>query len=174
MSDDIVKFHMPDGSEVSNDPRWLAQQAADAANQLLDSVPNTGNAGIPDEEMRAQLGGGLAPGQSGQPGVGESPTATVEEMTAGKVTGAVMQTSDAETARERGADPVNPAVTPPEPKDSNEEVLKTRESKSEGFEGMTAKELKAEADARGVDYSGVTKKSELVALLRNSESTATK
>jgi hypothetical protein len=192
MSDtDIVYFLMPDGTKVSNDPRWLATRAADAAAELLASTPYRGNEGIPDEEMLAQVGGGVAPGQSGQPGVGESPAATVDQMLAGKVTGAVMNPDAAALATAAGFDPMNPGVPTPETPDSNEAVMAAREKAAKAAaaleeagedagdpevdkEEWTAKQLKAEALARNaarppdaqIDLSGVKKKSDLVALLK--------
>ena len=151
MSDDIVYFNMPDGTKVSNDPRWLAEQAhgagADAAMEVaLEATPYTGNEGIPDAEMAAQVGGGLAPGQSGQEGVGPSPTASVEEMARGKVTGAVMSHDAADIARERGATPDKPLVDPPETPDSNEAVLEVREQEQKRQEAA-AKAVAALAEA---------------------------
>lgn len=192
---DIVKFNLPDGSEISNDRRWLAEQDKDLRSILLAASENTGNVGIDDDEMKAQIGGGLAPGQSGQEGVGESPTASPEEMVAGKFTGAVAQVSDAEKARAQGATPDSPAVEAPEVSDSNKAVLAQREKKAKaaqkaaeaaadlGEEGAgdpekpytewSAKQLKAEVLSRNADRDeahqvvtkGVKNKADLAALL---------
>lgn len=150
-NDDIVYFLMPDGTKVSNDPRWLAEQShgagADAAMAVaLESTPYTGNEGIPDAEMAAQIGGGLAPGQSGQPGVGESPTATLDEMLKGQVTGIVGSFDAAEVARERGASPDKPFVEPPEHPDANEKVLEVRAAEQKRQE-QAAKAAAALAEA---------------------------
>jgi hypothetical protein len=188
---DIVTFLMPDGTEVSNDPRWLAKQnAAEYASELLESVPNTGKAGIPDEDMNAQLGNKMAPLQSGQPGVGENATVTMDEAVAGRFTGQDIQLADAQVARDNEFDAENPARPAPENPDSNEAVLAAREKAAkaaaaladageepgdpdEPYEKWTAKQLKAEALRRNADrppdqqlsFEGVKKKADLAALL---------
>ena len=130
MSDkDMVKFLMPDGTEVSNDPRFGLQEALQKS---LESTPNTGNAGIPQAEFEAQhqvmheskL-------NSGQPGVG--PNATLEDPT-GELHGVLgspaqqRQKEDAQKAAEDGASPQNTSVDDPDPVDSNEKVLEVREA----------------------------------------------
>lgn len=95
---DIVKFLMPDGTEVSNDPRWLAEQKMSLAEVAVQGTPNTGNVGILDALQQAQVGQGIAPGQSGQPGVGEKAVATEEEVARGVVSGKVIQPDDAANA----------------------------------------------------------------------------
>lgn len=185
MSDDIVKFFLPDGTEVSNDPRWLAGNQARALEEALEATPNTGNAGIPDDEQAAQLGH-----------VSTAGTLTHEQNVAGQVTGAVVQVGDAALAREAGYDATQPAIIPPAPDDSNEAVLAAREAAekaakeyadavaaqaAEAAEGsddaeekplteMTGAELKAKAKELNLDISGLTKKAQLVELIENAQS----
>jgi hypothetical protein len=200
MSDEkIVKFLMPDGSEVSNDPRWHAEQAAKAQEELLASTPNTGHAGIPDEEMAAQIGGGLAPLQSGQPGVGENATIENPDTAYDTTGGRLLQRDDRKAADEAG---VNPATDGVEVEDSNEKVLDRREEVEQAQQDAAdaAAELAAQEDgdtdkplsewspaalkaevkrvnaervAAGeepLDTKGVRKKSELVSLLESARS----
>lgn len=197
MSDtDIVYFNMPDGSKVSNDPRWLNDNQAKALEHALDVTPNRGNAGTPDEEQAAQVGGGVAPGQSGQEGVGESATATLDQMLAGQITGAVMQPGDSDLARAAGATPDDPLVSPPETPDSNEAVMAAREKAAKAAAALeeageepgdpdvaksewTAKQLKAEVLSRNasrppdaqIDLTGVKRKSDLVEVLEADDAT---
>jgi len=195
MSDDIVKFLMPDGTEVSNDPRWAAEKMAQAQEDLLGSVPNTGNAGIPDREMAAQTGGGLAPLQSGQPGVGENATIENPDTAYDTTGGRLLQREDRQAADNAG---VNPATDGVEVEDSNEKVLDSRDELEKAQEEAASAQAelaseetdtskpysewssaalkaevkrvnaeRAEAGQEPLDTSGVRKKSELVSLLEN-------
>lgn len=139
MSSDIVKFRMPDGTEVSNDPRWLAEQKMTAQQVALGATPNTGTVGIPDAEMAAQIGGGMAPGQSGQPGVGEAAVASEEELAAGRLDGRVVNLDLADSGDNSSNEEGDPKP------DSNEAVLAAREAKAEADE-KAAKALQKLAD----------------------------
>lgn len=152
MSDNIVKFRMPDGSEVSNDPRWVQEQMAKAQEELLASRPNSGNVGIPDDEMAAQIGRGVAPLQSGQPGVGDKAVIENPDKAFDKVGGRLLQTSDKDTADQHE---VNPATDGEEVPDSNEAVLARREAKEKAQADYAAAmaQLGDDAPQEGQPYS---------------------
>lgn len=132
MTQDMVYFLLPNGDKVSNDPRFGLEEALQ---EQLDKTPNTGDVGIPHDEMLAQhQAQHLADINSGQPGVGDN--ATVEDATAAKYgplgsPAQQRQVMDRERAEELGGSPDETAVPDPEPVDSNEEVLKVREAREE-------------------------------------------
>lgn len=140
MSDnDMVKFLMPDGTEVSNDPRFDLREALQ---KQLNSTPNRGNVGVTQEEWDAQhQNTRLASINSGQPGVG--PNATVDDPTedlhgplgspAQQRQASGGQTLDVDRAREAGGSPKSTTVKDPEPVDSNERVLEARKAAAERF-----------------------------------------
>lgn len=126
---DVVTFLLPDGTEVSNDPRWLAEEGRTAMEVAIDSVPNTGKEGSTEAEQSAMMGGGMSAPQSGQPGVGEH---AVEEDPnaygrAGVQSGMSLQLDDAAHAKEQGFSPASPGVEAPEPLDVNAAVQEVRE-----------------------------------------------
>lgn len=171
---DIVFFLMPDGTKVSNDPRWLMENMYKAQEAALESTPHTGNVGVTDAEQAAQVGGGVAPGQSGQPGVGESAVATAEQVARGRLGGSLVQVADADAARAAGFTEDDPLLTREVP-DSNEAVLAAREAEAKRqatakkaqdalaeageepgdlnvpYAEWTAKQLKAEITRRNAD-----------------------
>ena len=51
MTQDMVKFLMPDGTEVSNDPRFGLEEAL---TKSLNAQPNRGDVGVTHEEQLAQ------------------------------------------------------------------------------------------------------------------------
>lgn len=143
MSEDIVYFLQPDGSKVSNDPRFDMEQARE---DMLASVPNRGDVGITRPELEAQTQAfHMANLQSTQPGVGENATPDdPDELLPTLGSGAQVQREDVKEAQETGATPPT-AETP----DSNEAVLKVREERA------AAQEKAAEAMAKlGEDGPG--------------------
>ena len=201
-NNDIVMFLNPDGSEFSNDPRWVAEKMAEAREEMLNAKPNTGNMGIPDNEMAAQVGGGVAPLQSGQPGVGENATLDNPDTAFDTTGGRLLQLDDRKAADEAG---LNPATDGPEIEDSNEKVLDAREAKEEAdakyaeaqaklaesdeaeapdkpLSEWSTPQLKAElarvnaeraaAGQEPLDSKGIRKKSDLASLLESNRSQA--
>lgn len=138
-TDEIVVFHMPDGTEVSNDPRWLAEKRMRQGQRDLSSTPYTGNEGVNDKVLQAQTRGDSVAAAPGQ------------------ITGAMRQGADAAAAKAAGLSPSKPAVSAEFP-DSNEKA-----GLAKPLGEMNGKELKAFAKANGIDISGITKKSEAVA-----------
>ena len=143
MSDkDMVKFLMPDGTEVSNDPRFGLEEALQ---KQLESEPYRGDAGVPDDEQAAQTQvTHVASMNSGQPGVGEN---AVPEDPTKDLHGPLgspaqqRQTEDVQKAKEAGASPRSTSVEDPEPVDSNKAVLEARKAKEERMK----KAMKAES-----------------------------
>lgn len=150
MSDtnDMVKFLMPDGTEVSNDPRFGLQ---DALQKQLDAAEYRGDAGIPANEQEAQTQvTHLASIQSGQPGVGENATVDDPVKDAHGPLGSPAQqrqVEDMKKAEELGGTPQSTAVEDPDPVDSNEAVQEVRESEKKAREAYRkAQEKLAAAD----------------------------
>jgi hypothetical protein len=197
--ENIVYFLMPDGTKVSNDPRFdLAKQAE----EMLASRPNRGDVGISGEEMTAQTQSErMAKLQSGQPGVGENATPeNPEDFLPPVGSGLQVQREDRKEAEEQGYSPTSPAVEVENP-DSNEKVLEVRkaqekrreqaakamqavEDSDEGpgdpekpYSEWTGKQLKAEALRRNaergeeeqIELKGVRKSSELAELLQRDD-----
>lgn len=138
MSDtDMVKFQMPDGTEVSNDPRF---DIAKAQQKLLDSTPNIGHAGTPVDEEKAQVSvEHLASLQSGQAGVG--PNSTLDDPTRdlhGPLGSPAQQrqVEDAKKAQEEGGSPQSTTVDDADPVDSNEAVAKARKDREAALEKL--------------------------------------
>lgn len=128
MSDnDMVKFLMPDGTEVSNDPRFGLEEALQAQ---LDSHEYSGDAGIhPDDQQKQTLVERPATLNSGQPGVGENAVPDDIELDMYGPLGSPaqqMQKEDAAQAAADGASPHSTSVEDPEPVDSNQAVLDAR------------------------------------------------
>lgn len=118
MADDIVKFLMPDGTEVSNDPSF------DLDGALVESLKKTkqrGSEGPTWDEQQAQTQTQGRPEETtGDPtkdlhGVLGSPAQRVQK-------------EDVQEAQAAGASPKSTSVEDPAPVDSNQEVLKVRES----------------------------------------------
>lgn len=137
-NNDIVYFNDPvSGEKVSNDPRWVAEKQKEAYAAMLAAQPNTGHATPPDSEILAAKGGDVSAPQSGQPGVGEFATpADAGVPTISNMTGAMMQTEDARSAREAGFSDTEPELTPPDPVDTNKRVLDIRKRDAEEREEM--------------------------------------
>lgn len=191
---DIVHFLMPDGTKVSNDPRFDQDEARQ---KVLESTPNTGTIGFGVDEEKAQTQvEHPASLNSGQPGVGENavpedPTADLHGVLGSPAQ--QIQKEDAKTAAEAGASPAETSTPDPEPVDSNAAVLAVRQEKAdkaaaaleaageeEGdpdvpYAEWTAKQLKAEVAKRNaeddraeedqIDIAGLKKKSEIAELL---------
>lgn len=172
-TNDMVVFNMPDGTKVSNDPRFDRQKAVQEA---LKSTPNKGDAGITHEEQVAQTQvEHPASLNSGQPGVGENPAPEdpTEDLHGPLGSPAqISQREDAKKAKEEGASPRNTSVKDPTPVDSNEAVKAVRakaakrhaaaqESLKEAgeeegdpnqpYSEWSAKQLKAEVAKRNAD-----------------------
>lgn len=171
---DIVTFLMPDGTKVSNDPRFDQEEALAKA---LAATENRGDVGITHAEQLAQTQvQRVASLQSGQPGVGEN--ATLEDPTKDLhgVLGSPAQIAQAEDlakAKEAGGSPANTSVEDPEPVDSNKAVEEARAAAKElddkaakavsalgedgpgdpekPFTEWTAKQLKAEVATRNAE-----------------------
>ena len=162
MSEDIVKFLMPDGTEVSNDPRWVAEQGKTAMEAALEVTPNRGKEGPTPEEQAATMGGGVSTPQSSQPGVGEH---AVEEdpnkYGAGDVSGRLVQRDDREFANEHGFSASEPGVESPEAMDVNKAVQEVREKEAQRLEELNEARnalLEEDPDYRGKPYSEWTAK----------------
>lgn len=135
MPKDMVTFLMPDGTEVSNDPEFGLKKALQ---EQLDSTEYSGDAGIPEDEQKAQTQvERMASLQSGQPGVGENATVDdpVKDAYGPLGTPAMQrQEEDVKKAQEAGASPKSTSVEDPEPVDSNEKVAEAREAKKKARE----------------------------------------
>jgi hypothetical protein len=129
-TNDMVKFLMPDGSEVSNDPRFDMEKAQE---EMLASRPNTGDVGITHQEQTAQTQvEHLANLQSGQPGVGENAAPDPHDLIPNTGTPAMrVQKEDRQEAEEAGADLTSTSVQDPDPVDSNKAVLEVRKVSEE-------------------------------------------
>ena len=130
MSDDnFVKFLMPDGTEVSNDPRFDIEEARE---KWLESTVNTGTVGAsPAEELAQTQIMHEETLNSTQPGVG--PNAVPDDImkAAHGPLGSPaqqVQTEDMEKAQQDGANPNSTSVEDPEPVDSNKAVMEVRET----------------------------------------------
>lgn len=160
-TNDMVMFQMPDGTEVSNDPRFDLDEAL---TKSLNARPTTGSVGPTWDEQNAQvLAERVASLQSGQPGVGEN--ATVDDPTKDLhgVLGSPaqrVQTEDAEKASKAKASPKSTSVDDPKPEDSNERVLAVRKSVEEARKAYAkaVDKLGDEGEGEGTDYSTWTGK----------------
>lgn len=196
MSNDMVKFLMPDGTEVSNDPRFGLEEALQ---KQLESTEYTGNAGIPNDEFKAQTQvEHMASLNSGQAGVGEN--ATPEDATRdlhGPLGSPAqqIQKDDVKQAKEEGGSPASTTVDDAEPVDSNQAVLDARKAKAEAakaaleaageeegdpnvpYSEWSAKQLKNEVAKRNaardsdnqLSLKGLKKKEEVAALLEDDD-----
>lgn len=171
---DVVYFLMPDGSKVSNDPRFDQEEARE---ELLASTPNTGDAGIPEDEQKAQTQvEHVATLNSGQPGVGENAVPEDPVRDAHGPLGSPAQqrqVEDVQKAQEAGADPSSTSVDDDDPVDSNEAVLKAREAQAKRREDAQKAQEKLGDDGPGdpeKPYSDWTSKQlKAEALRRNAE-----
>lgn len=129
MSDkDMVYFLMPDGTKVSNDPRFGLEEALQT---IQDNTEYTGDAGIHPEDQTAQTQvEHPATLNSGQPGVGENavPDDATRDLHGPMGSPAQQrQVEDMQKAKEADASPNNPTVVEDtEPVDSNQAVLDAR------------------------------------------------
>jgi hypothetical protein len=126
-TDDMVYFQMPDGTKVSNDPRFGLEEALQ---KQLDGTEYKGDAGIhPDDQSAQTLIERPATMNSAQPGVGENDRPDdIEDDMYGPLGSPAQQRQkeDAAQAAADGASPHNTSTEDPEPVDSNEEVLQRR------------------------------------------------
>jgi hypothetical protein len=146
----MVKFLMPDGTEVSNDPRFDLEKARE---EMLASKPNTGDIGTPDDEQKAQtLVEKRASLNSAQPGVGDNPAPEDPVRDAHGPLGSPAQQrqkDDAKQAREEGGSPDSTTVDDDEPVDSNEKVLEARAARQKRMEKAQKAEGKLGEDGPG-------------------------
>lgn len=184
---DMVVFQMPDGTKVSNDPRFDLQEALQ---DQLDSTENRGDAGISRAEQEAQMQSiHEAPLQENKVDDPDSLLPTVGS-------GLQVQKEDVKEAQETGA-------TPPtqENPDSNERVEEARKAAKEAAEKLSAaaeklpeegagdpdtpyeewkgaqlkyevarrNTLKAEAGEPLLDMTGVTKRAQVAEKLREDD-----
>lgn len=137
---DMVTFKMPDGTEVSNDPRFSQEKARRKA---LASEPYRGDEGITNEEMKAQTQSeALASLNSGQPGVGENPAPEDATRDAHGPLGSPAQQrqrEDAAMARAAGANTHSTSVDEDEPVDSNERVREVRKRAAAAYKKQVDK-----------------------------------
>lgn len=191
---DMVVFLMPDGSEVSNDPRFGLEEALE---EQLAAREYSGDAGIPHDEQKAQTQiEHMAPMQSGQPGVGENAVTDPHDLIPNVGTPAmVIQKEDRLEAEAAGADLTNTSVKDADPVDSNAAVESARQAKidaaeeyrkaqeklgeaglgdpEEPFSKWKPAQLRVEIASRNadrapedmIDVSGAKKKSDLVKAL---------
>lgn len=150
MSDNMVTFLMPDGTEVSNDPKFGLQEALEKS---INATPNTGDVGVSDAEQKAQTQVERpASMNSSQPGVGENsgPEDPIRDAF-GPLGSPAQQTQkdDAAQAADSGADANSTSVEDDEPVDSNAAVFAVREAN----EAARTKYQKA-VDALGDDGPG--------------------
>lgn len=132
MAENMVKFLMPDGTEVSNDPRFGLEEAL---TKSLNAQPNRGDVGVTHEEQLAQTQVEHAASlNSGQPGVGENAAPEDPVRDAHGPLGSPAQqrqVEDVKKAEEAGGDATSTTVDDAEPVDSNEEVEKVRKARAE-------------------------------------------
>jgi hypothetical protein len=158
MSNDIVMFEMPDGTQVSNDPRWALENMRSAREEALNAFPDRGKIGATDAEIAAQIGNGQHPLQSGQDGNFE-----VDDLA---VDGRMVNPDAARLAQSEGNTPNDPAVTREVP-DSNEAVQAVRDEEEARMEAQVeAQNAAAEASSEGgsvavEDMKGAQLKAEL-------------
>lgn len=127
MAEDIVFFLMPDGTKVSNDPRWLMDQGKSLAELLVEGTPNTGHATPHAEDEE------IAKGQT---------DASNSFGNFAPVTGRMLQHEDRKAANEGEYDENNPEFTA-EPIDINERILEARKNREEA--ALAEYEARAEA-----------------------------
>lgn len=158
MAEDMVKFLMPDGTEVSNDPRFGLEEALQ---KQLDSREYTGDAGIPQDEFDAQ-GQVTHPSSlnSGQE-ENENPTKDLH----GPLGSPAQQTQkeDMKQAKEEGGTPKSTTVEDREPVDSNKRVLDLRKEKAERAKAAlkAANEEPGDPDKPYSEWSGKQLKAEV-------------
>ena len=136
---DMVKFRMPDGTMVSNDPRFDLDAAMAKS---LENTAQRGSEGPTWDEQQAQILSAGRPEQStGDPTRDlHGPVGSPAQIT---------QKEDAEAAAAAGASPSNTSVDDADPVDSNEEVAKVRESLAADQEAQARAEAKLGDDGPG-------------------------
>jgi hypothetical protein len=173
-ADDIVTFLMPDGTEVSNDPRWAQKMMEDEIRQSM-LGEHTGVATVPDDDLQQK---GLVAPQSGQPGVG--PAAVGAGPREGG-TGAELQPAEdgfvhPEQGRAAAHTGNDGAVSPFDSDDSEDEEVDD-EGEDQPYTEWTKKELAAEVKARlklgrDIDLSGGKTKDDVIAALEADDEAA--
>lgn len=147
---DMVTFNMPDGTKVSNDPRFGLE---DALQKMLESHENKGDMGINFDDQVAQTQvEKVASINSGQPGVGEY--ATVDDPvrdTYGPLGTPAQQrqVEDMEKAKEAGGTPKSTSVDDDDPVDSNEAVLEAQKLRQEQAKKLAKAEANLDKEGPG-------------------------
>lgn len=147
---DMVVFLMPDGTKVSNDPRFGLE---DALQKMLDSHENKGDMGVHFDDQKAQTQvEHVANLQSGQPGVGEN--ATVEDPVRANygpmgTPAQQRQVDDYQQALDEGASPHSTSVEDDEPVDSNEAVKEAQKLRQEQAKKLAKAEANLDKDGPG-------------------------
>lgn len=174
--EDTVYFLLPDGTKISNDPRFpLAEMRA----RVLTARPHSGVEAFRDAEVKVATAGSS---DTSQEGVGDA-----SDVLQGRQDGRTLQHRDRILAEMTGVNSRNPA-TQVEPKiDANEEVLKLREDEEpetdldqlqgKSYDEWSSTDLKSEVKrrreaGREIDTSGVTRKAQLASLLREDDEAA--
>jgi hypothetical protein len=132
---DIVVFLMPDGTKVSNDPRFDMESARE---DVQAATEYRGDEGVSAEEFTAQTQvQQMANLNSGQPGVGENAAPDPQELIGNTGTPAMQrQKEDLAEAQAAGADLTNTSVNDADPVDSNAAVQEVRDAQAEAAEAL--------------------------------------
>lgn len=149
-STDIVYFLMPDGTKVSNDPRFDLEEARE---EMLAAQPNKGDVGITEAEQKAQTQvEHVASLNSGQKGVGENSTPDDPVRDAYGPLGSPamqIQKDDLNEAKEAGASPSSTSVDDAKPVDSNKAVQEARDAVEKAREATAKAAAKLGEDGAG-------------------------
>lgn len=144
-AEDIVTFLLPDGTEVSNDPRWHQQKAME---KFYESQEYTGVVTSDDASMKHSM---VHPPQSGQPGVGAAAVGPGDRSQAG-----------ANTQPAEGESPVRPSQARAAAHTSRQGQVGTGEDEDDGDDGDAPVELD-EADMPYEEWSPADLKAEVKA-----------
>jgi hypothetical protein len=171
-ADDIVIFLLPDGTEVSNDPRWAQKMMEDQIREQM-LGEHTGVATQDDGTMRQRS---LAPPQSGQPGVGAAAVGAGPR----EGTGAELQPGEdgyvhPEQSRAATHTGQDGAVSPFDSGEDEGEV--DDEGEDQPYTEWTKKELAQEVKARrklgrDIDLSAGKTKADVIAALEADDEAA--
>lgn len=172
-ADDIVVFQLPDGTEVSNDPRWHTQKMYEQMEAaVMENSPHTGVATPSTSQMQQHV---LAPPQSGQPGVGPAAVGVGDRADSGA---SLQPGEDGYVHPEQGraaAHTDNAGAVSPFESDDDEDL--DDESEDKPYDEWSGKELTAEVKARrklgrDIDLSGGKKKPDVIAALEADDEAA--
>lgn len=164
--DDMVVFLLPDGTEVSNDPRFQWEKMEE---QLLAQQENLGVSTMPTGTLKQA---GVSAPQSGQPGVGEGAVGAGDRP----LTGAEIQRGESENPGRAAQSASHTGregdFGTRDEEDDDEDYEEDEVEKP--YSEWTGAELKAEVKARKrsgreIDTSKAKKKGDLVALLEEDD-----